>query len=331
MGRKILLCLLSLCLLLGPLTSASAGSKPTPTPPPVEMRTDVLQPPEEIQQVLDVAYQEWSDLAASGKYLENKNKYTKWRGPYGFGWCGGFVTWCLLECGIPMAELEDIEEAPVEGLFHVKEASVGKIQRGYQKMGRTCIVPQPGFLIVYAVRKSANYTTHIGIVYDVEDLGGGKYRLTTIEGNMSKRVKMYVHDYDMYAKDWTKNLSEIPEEARTRKEDAYFNYRLQMDTWYVNRFLMPWVPDENTPTKAEAVAAAVEPSPMPPTPGPTLAPTLAPTEPPTASPTEPPTAAPTEMPTEAPTEAPTSIPTASPEPTPIPEPTQTPIPLPAIK
>jgi len=57
-------------------------------------------------------------------------------------------------------------------------------------------------------------------------------------------VKMYVHDYDMYAEDWTKNLSAVPKAERTREENSYFNYKMQSDKWYVNCFLMPWIPGE---------------------------------------------------------------------------------------
>ena len=284
--RKLFSLILALTLLLPALSQAAA--KATPTPPPTETVTQLMEPPEEIQQVLDLAYSEWATL--DGKPLNKVNKYTEWRGKgIGFGWCGGFVTWCMMQCGIPMDVLQDMIEEPKDGLFHVKEASVGKLLRGYQKMGRATKMPQKGFLLVYAVRRSNNYTTHVGLVYDVQDLGGGKYRLTTIEGNMSSRVKMYVHDYDMNAADPTRNLSVIPESERTQKENVKFNYKLQMDTWYVNRFLMPWVPEDyitieeedvllgdETPTPAPS--ATPEPTPEPtPTPVPTPTPTPKPT------------------------------------------------------
>lgn len=293
--------MMSLTLLTG---SALAASKATPTPPPIDTVTTVMTPPAEIQAVLNLAYSEWETLA--GQTLKKVNKYTEWRGKgVGFGWCGGFVTWCMMECGIPMDELENIEEAPVEGIHHVMEASVGKLLRGYMKMGRTTMVPQPGFLLVYG--KSYNKTIHVGLVYDVEDLGGGKYRLTTIEGNMSNRVKMYVHDYDLYAEDIEENLSLVPEGERTQEETSWFNYRIQADGWYVNRFLMPWIPEDFvTPLPTE------EPSPEP-----TLVPTEAVTE--TPAPTEVPTPAPTDEPMETPADAPTTA--AS---TPIPLPTATP-------
>ncbi len=260
---------LSLSLALSAAGTAFAATA-TPTPPPRETVTRVLEDevPEKIQQLLDLAYSEWETL--DGKALSKVNKYTEWRGKgIGFGWCGGFITWCMLQLDFPMERLANMKEEPKEGIFHVKEASVGKLLRGYQKMGRSTNVPQKGFLLVYAVRKSANKTTHIGLVYDVQELGNGKYRITTIEGNMSSRVKMYVHDYDMYAEDRTRNLSAIPEEDRTRKEDNTFNYKLQMDTWYVNCFLMPWIPEDYLPaTPTPAPTPTPTPTPLP-TPEPT--------------------------------------------------------------
>ena len=246
----------------------AAKSKATPTPPPVEITQTVQQPPEEIRQVLDLAYAEWAEL--DGKALKNVNKYTEWRGKgIGFGWCGGFITWCMLEKGIPQQELQNVEEGPVEGVVHVKEASVGKLLRGYQMMNRSTNIPQPGFLLVYGC--SFNKTIHIGLVYDVEELGEGKFRITTLEGNMSNRVKMYIRDYDMNAQVNTNNkkstnLSEIPEEARTLPESSCVDYSVTSSkpssgtagkyAYYVNCFLMPWIPDdmattENTPEVSE--------------------------------------------------------------------------------
>lgn len=264
MKEKLLAMVLAM-MLLGTCSAQVAKGEPTPTPPPVDTLTEVVAPPQEIQAVLDLAYAEWETLA--GKTLARVNKYTEWRGKgVGFGWCGGFVTWCMLQCEIPMAALSDIEEAPVEGVFHVMEASVGKLLRGYQKMGRATMVPQPGFLLVYG--KSYNKTIHVGLVYDVESLGDGKYRITTIEGNMSNRVKMYVHDYDLYAENIEKNLTVVPEEERTQEETSYFNYRMQENTWYVNRFLMPWIPEAYaalvtaTPEATESPAPTLTPAPV---------------------------------------------------------------------
>lgn len=246
MMKKIISLLLACILTLLCVPVFAAGStKPTPTPPPVEIPTELEEPPELIEQVLEIAYGEWSGLA--GKALKKANKYTKWRtsSENGFGWCGGFITWCMIQAEVSMDTLDIVKkngEGPVDGIYHVKEASVGKLLRGYQIVQRAGIVPQRGYLLVYGVRKSANKTVHVGLVYDVQDLGDGKYRLTTIEGNMSNRVRMYVHDYDMNAEDPTRNLSEIPQEERTEEETSYFTYKMQNKNWYVNRFLMPWLP-----------------------------------------------------------------------------------------
>lgn len=225
---------------------AASKSKTTPTPPPQEIPLTVQQPPEQIQNLLNIAYNEWNTLA--GKTLKKCNKYTEWRGKgVSFGWCGGFITWCMMEAGVPMQRLDAMRkegEFEVEGVMHVEEASVGKLLRGYQVRFRSTNVPQPGFLLVYG--QSYNKTIHIGLVYDVEDLGGGKYRITTIEGNMSNRVKMYVHDYDMNAEKQQKNLTVVPKAERTREESSWFTYKKQADNWYVNCFLMPWVPDGMT-------------------------------------------------------------------------------------
>ena len=258
----------SLALMLCLLSSTALAAKATPTPPPVEVTQSVQQPPEEIRAVLDTAYAEWETL--NGKTLKNVNKFTEWRGKgIGFGWCGGYITWCMLENGIPMKELQEFEEEPVEGIYHVKEASVGKLLRGYQMMNRSTNIPQPGFLLVYGC--SYNKTIHVGLVYDVEELGDGKFRITTLEGNMSNRVKMYVRDYDMNAEVNTKNkkstnLFLIPEEERPLPESDCVDYAIPSAkpsssasgkyAYYVNCFLMPWIPQDmattlNTPEVAE--------------------------------------------------------------------------------
>ena len=154
-------------------------------------------------------------------------------------------------------ESEDGVFVQVEGVHHVKEASVGKLLRGYQLMNRTTNVPQPGFLLVYGC--SFNKTIHVALVYDVKDLGDGKYRITTLEGNMASRVKMYIHDYDMNAevntnKKTSTNLSEVPEDEREIPASDCVDYTVVTAkpsnstsgkyAYYVNCFLMPYVPGE---------------------------------------------------------------------------------------
>lgn len=269
---KRTLCIICLLMLLT-TSLATAATKPTPTPPPIQIAEEApAEVPEQIQQVLDIAYEEWETL--NGKTLKNVNKYTEWRGKgVGFGWCGGYVTWCMMQADVPMDELETVKKAakqsedgifmPVEGIHHIKEASVGKLLRGYQLMNRTSKVPQPGFLLVYGC--SFNKTIHVALVYDVESLGDGKYRITTLEGNMSNRVKMYIHDYDMNAevntnKKTSTNLSEVPESERLLEASDCVDYSIVTAkpssstsgkyAYYVNCFLMPYVPGEDTAAPA---------------------------------------------------------------------------------
>lgn len=267
--KRFLRCLaLTLTLCLISPAALAAKSTATPTPPPVEITQRVQTPPEEIRQVLELAYSEWETL--NGKTLKKVNKYTEWRGKgIGFGWCGGYITWCMIQQGIAMQPLQQMEEGPVEGIVHVKEASVGKLLRGYQMMNRSTNIPQPGFLLVYGC--SYNKTIHVALVYDVQELGNGRFRLTTLEGNMGNRVKMFVHDYDMNVTVNTKdknstNLSVIPEEEYPLPASNCVEYGLVKAkpssstsgkyAYYVNCFLMPWIPEdmattENTPEVSE--------------------------------------------------------------------------------
>ena len=238
-GTRLAALMLVLACLASPVPAAAKKNKPTPTPAPRAITTEVIQDvPEEIQALLDLAYGEWE--SRSGKVLKKSNKYTKWRNDYEWGWCGGFLTWCMLELGVPQQRLNEMESGEVPGVAHVLEASVGKILTGYLMMNRTTLMPQKGFLVVYGKKNAGSYL-HIGLVYDVEDLGGGKYRLTTIEGNMSNTVRMYTRDYDMNAAK-QKNLTMLPAAERTEEESRKFSYKIP-NNWYINMFLMPWVPE----------------------------------------------------------------------------------------
>ena len=254
--------LLTLCLTLA--ASGALAAKATPTPAPREITEDVIQEvPETIQTMLDLAYSELMEV--DGKELKTKNKYTKWRNNYDYGWCGGFVTWCMLEVGIPQQTWNKTPKNEVSGLVHVKEAGVGKMVTGYTRMSRTTRIPQKGFVVVYGNtnKKFAGMTPlyHVGLVYDVEKLTNGKYRLTTIEGNVSMKfkdaegtlhkathtVRMYTRDYDPAAEDEKKDLTLVPEEEQTREETNTFTYKYTYDndSLYVHLFLMPWIPGED--------------------------------------------------------------------------------------
>ena len=276
-GFKRFMLLLS-ALLLAASSALAAKSKSTPTPPPPVVPEEVIEEvPEGIQTVLDLARQELEDT--NGKELKKKNKYTKWRNQSEWGWCGGFVTWCMLEAGIPQMEknkaLKLKEEQP--GLFHIKEAGQGKLVDGYAHLNRVSHLPQKGFIVIYGNGDGSgkfggltrNY--HVGLVYDVRRLDNGCYRLTTIEGNVglnftdaegtkhkaSHTVRMYIRDYDPNVENLKKNLSLVPEEERKEPESVLlsYDYTYGNKKMYISTFLMPWVPGDPA---LSAAADAVE-------------------------------------------------------------------------
>ena len=240
-------------------STSLAAKKKTPEYTAREITTEVIQEiPAEIQSMLDIAYEQL--IETDGKNLKEKNKYTKWRNNYTFEWCGGFVTWCMLEAGIPMEEKNKIEDGEVEGLFHVKEAGVGKLYEGYAKLNRITRVPQKGYIAVYGNEGSGGSTPyyHVGLVYDVEKLSDGKYRITTIEGNVKGHtVKMYVRDYDLDKasdkKQKPKDMTLVPKEERDREETNIFSYgyAYTKKNMYITIFLMPWIPEESQESTEE--------------------------------------------------------------------------------
>ena len=249
---------LVLVLILCCSVSLAAKNK-TPEYTAREITTEVVQDiPAEIQNMLDIAYEQL--IETDGKNLKEKNKYTKWRNDYKFEWCGGFVTWCMLEAGIPMEEKNKISDGEVEGLFHVKEAGVGKLYDGYARLNRITRVPQKGFIAVYGNEGSGGSTPyyHVGLVYDVEKLSDGIYRITTIEGNVKGHtVKMYVRDYDLNKasdkKQKPKDMSLVPKEERDREETSIFSYgyAYTKKNMYITIFLMPWIPEESQESTEE--------------------------------------------------------------------------------
>lgn len=213
-----------------------------------EITTEVVQDiPETIREILDLAYEQLIEV--DGKNLHEKNKYTAWRNNGKWGWCGGFITWLMLEKGVPQQEKNDVKPGEVEGLVHVKEGGVGKLYTGYGRMNRITSVPQKGFIAVYGNVGDGGTTPyyHVGLVYDVVKLEEGKYRITTIEGNVKGHtVRMYVRDYDMNAEKKQKDMTLVPEAERDREESNIFSYgyAYKNKKMYITAFLMPWIPEE---------------------------------------------------------------------------------------
>lgn len=244
---------LALCFILLCTSFAAAEKKKKAAEDVIRpITTEVVREvPETIQKVLDLAYDQLIEV--NGKNLGEKNKYTKWRNNYKFGWCGGFITWCMLQFDIPMEEKNKIEEGEVEGIVHVKEADVSKLNTGYRKMNRITNVPQKGFLCVYGNvgKGGTGKYYHVGLVYDVVKLSEGKYRITTIEGNVTgKTVRMYIRDYDMNLaadpKTVTKDMTLVPKDERDQEESKIFSYGYAYKNrqMYISHFLMPWIPEE---------------------------------------------------------------------------------------
>ena len=276
---KALSLMIAVLLLTLSSNAAAAKAKPTPTPPLPEVPEEIVQEvPDTIQAVLDLAYNEL--VEANGKELKTLNKYTEWRGKgVKFGWCGGFVTWCMLEAGIPQEDKNTtlkIKE-PVSGIVHVKEAGVGKLYSGYEHLNRVTEqpsrkkdrhvqIPQKGFIVVYgnadSSGKYAGITPyyHVGLVYDVEKLDNGCYRLTTIEGNVgvnftdaagekhkaTHTIRMYTRDYNPHAEKLKEDLTLVPEAERSQEESVIFSYDYTYGNkkMYISTFLMPWVPGD---------------------------------------------------------------------------------------
>ena len=259
------ICFLACCSLLisSCASAASKKSSPTPTPAPAEITEAVAEVPEVIQALLDIAYREWEGTA--GKKLPKSNKYTRWWNNYTWEWCAGFTTWCTLEAGIPQADEKAIlaeEEGSIGGVFSCRASSPAKLIHSFLHMHRTTMIPQKGFIVLYG--EESNYKVHVGIVYDVEKLENGKYRLTTIEGNMSNTVKMYIADYEpvnVYQEQKhnpkVSNLSAVPEEERegetgkNRTYDLRFQGKNKKKPWYITCFLMTWIPEDSLPESAD--------------------------------------------------------------------------------
>lgn len=193
-------------------------------------------PTELAKKAIAVAENEFTTLDLKG--VKRANKYTKWyAGKSGveFGWCGAFVGWCFEEAGIPMFRVEKAEKVADSLTYAISEASVGKILKGYQKMERTGDIPRPGYMTIYSVRKKTYYNIHTGLVVDVQKQADGRYLLTTIEGNMSSRVKKYQYYYDASpeAAQAQKNMEALPKEMQT---DEKVCYKLQDGSWFIKTF-----------------------------------------------------------------------------------------------
>ena len=92
---------------------------------------------------------------------------------------------------------------------------------------------------------SAYPYAHVGLVTDVQDLGEGKFLISTVEGNLSSRIKRFTYVYDSNipankAKPNAKtnlNMFDAPDDV-TRVPDI--QYTPHQNYWYVTEFCMTW-------------------------------------------------------------------------------------------
>ena len=196
--------------------------------------------PEQINTVIDFALNEWREAGNKAfSRAGSKNKYSYWqcgKGPKcNIGWCGAFLGYCFDTCGVPMDE--PTKSVPHENgePYSVRAAGVGKINKGFERMNRLTTVPRPGYLVVHGQRRGYGYK-HIGLVTDVDDLGGGVYLLKTVEGNMSNRIKRYCYLYDTNEK--VKNTKPCPDEYEL--DNGEINDYQHIKDWTITTFCQTW-------------------------------------------------------------------------------------------
>ena len=210
-----------------------------------------------IRGAIDIAVQEWKDNL--GKTLSREpryNKYTKWWG-YECGWCGAFASYCLNAAGVPLEPTDTYKKVKPTGdgePHSLREAAVPKLDTGFERMERlTQDDPRPGYLVIYGRRDSksngnavsAYAFVHVGLITDVQDLGNGQFLLSTVEGNLSSRIKRFTYVYDANSPankkkpeaKTNKNMSPAPEEYRV---DPDIQYEPHQDSWYVTEFCRTW-------------------------------------------------------------------------------------------
>ena len=183
------------------------------------------------------------------KRLPKYNDYAKWY--YGkkkeVGWCSVFGVWCANAAGgNPIRETAS-GDTPDTATLYLWEGQVGNQYDGFFALGRFGSIPRVGYMVIYAEMDNLYRTTHIGIVVGVEDLGGGIYEITTVEGNMSSSVKSYRYRYDSnltnHAATAEKNrklnwnMIMVPEAEQT---DPLVQYELHTDHWSVFGFCETW-------------------------------------------------------------------------------------------
>ncbi len=216
-----------------------------------------------IRSAINIGIQEWQENLGSALPRSNNNrpakgnKYTVWWG-YDCGWCGAFANYCMDTAGVPLEPSDTYKKLKPLGSgdpHGVREAAVPKLDTGFSNMDRvTQDDPRPGYLVIYGRRDSKSSSgsrvsayafVHVGIVTAVEDLGGGKFLISTVEGNLSNRIKRFTYVYDSNSPankakpDIKANLNMSPAPDSVPREPD-IQYEPHQDTWYVTEFCRTW-------------------------------------------------------------------------------------------
>ena len=203
--------------------------------------------PEHAKAFVYVARREF--LQNQRRHLPKANDYTIWyyRSKKEVGWCSVFTIWCANASGTNPIRREEAVDIPGDQMLLLREGQVGNQYDGFQRNNRFVGIPQPGYLVIYANMENTYLYTHIGIVTDVAQMGGGKYRVTTVEGNMSNTVKCYTFVYDSNFDNHTlnadtrsqqqPNMSVVPPQDQT---DPLTQYELSTEMWTVFGFCATW-------------------------------------------------------------------------------------------
>ncbi|MBR3020631.1 MAG: CHAP domain-containing protein [Clostridia bacterium] len=219
--------------------------------------------PAVIRRAIEIGIQEWRENLGNAlpRSDSNKpakgNKYCVWWG-YDCGWCGAFANYCMDTAGVPLEPSDTYKKLKPLGSgdpHGVREAAVPKLDTGFTNMDRvTQDDPRPGYLVIYGrldsksssgSRVSAYAFVHVGIVTAVEDLGGGRFLISTVEGNLSNRIKRFTYVYDSNSpanknKPDSKanlNISAAPDSV---PQEPDIQYTPHQDTWYVTEFCRTW-------------------------------------------------------------------------------------------
>ncbi len=206
---------------------------------PLTFELDDDMPPL-VQDAVTLALSEWSEnrgktFSRLGKY----NKYSRWQcgtGPKcNIGWCGAFLGYCFDTAHVPMdSEHKSVPHESGEA-YAVHAAGVGKIYTGFKNMNRLTDVPRAGYPVIYGEKGGYQYL-HVGLVTHVLPLGDEKYIVSTVEGNVSSRIKRYTYLYDKNG--GKNNFLDCPEAYRT--DDNIDQYTKHNKDWSITTFCQTW-------------------------------------------------------------------------------------------